>query len=69
MAREIPTGSSIGIIANPAAGRDIRRLVAQASVFPIAEKRNMITRIFSALGAVGVGTCYLIPTRAASPPG
>ena len=61
MAREIPNGASIGIIANPAAGRDIRRLVAQASVFPIAEKRNMITRIFSALGAVGVGTCYLIP--------
>ena len=61
MAREIPNGASIGIIANPAAGRDIRRLVAQASVFPIAEKRNMITRIFSALGAVGVDTCYLIP--------
>ena len=61
MAREISDGASIGIIANPAAGRDIRRLVAQASVFPIAEKRNMITRIFSALGAVGVGTCYLIP--------
>ena len=61
MAREIPSGSSIGIVANPAAGRDIRRLVAQASVFPIAEKRNMITRIFSALGAVGVSTCYMIP--------
>ena len=61
MAREIPSDSSVGIIANPAAGRDIRRLVAQASVFPIAEKRNMITRIFSALGAVGVSTCYMIP--------
>ncbi len=61
MAREISDGASIGIIANPAAGRDIRRLVAQASVFPIAEKRNMITRIFSALGAVGVSTCYMIP--------
>ncbi len=54
-------GPAIGIIANPAAGRDIRRLVAQASVFPIAEKRNMITRLFSALGAVGVRTCYMIP--------
>ena len=30
-------------------------------MFPIAEKRNMITRIFSALGAVGVDTCYMIP--------
>ena len=61
MARKTRSGASIGIIANPAAGRDIRRLVAQASVFPIAEKRNMITRIFSALGAVGVDTCYMIP--------
>ncbi len=54
-------GAAVGIVANPASGRDIRRLVAQASVFPIAEKRNMITRIFSALGAVGVRTCYMAP--------
>ena len=59
---EAPSGgSAVGIIANPAAGRDIRRLVAQASVFPIAEKRNMITRVFSALGAVGVSTCWMVP--------
>lgn len=51
---------SIGILANPAAGRDIRRLVAQASVFPIAEKRNMITRLFSSLGMLGVGTVYMM---------
>ena len=61
MAETVRSGAAVGIIANPAAGRDIRRLVAQASVFPIAEKRNMITRIFSALGAVGVSTCYMIP--------
>ena len=61
MARKTRSRAAVGIIANPAAGRDIRRLVAQASVFPIAEKRNMITRIFSALGAVGVSTCYMIP--------
>ena len=61
MAAEARNGAAVGIVANPAAGRDIRRLVAQASVFPIAEKRNMITRIFSALGAVGVSTCYMIP--------
>ena len=53
--------SSVGIIANPAAGRDIRRLVAQASVFPISEKRNMITRIFSALGMLDVETVYMMP--------
>jgi len=54
-------GPSVGILANPAAGRDIRRLVAQASVFPIAEKRNMITRLFSGLGAGGVKTVYMMP--------
>ena len=51
---------SVGILANPAAGRDIRRLVAQASVFPIAEKRNMITRLFSALGMLGVAKVYMM---------
>lgn len=54
-------GPAVGILANPAAGRDIRRLVAQASVFPIAEKRNMITRLFSALSATGVDTVYMMP--------
>ena len=52
---------SVGILANPAAGRDIRRLVAQASVFPIAEKCNMITRILSGLGACGVEEVYMMP--------
>ena len=37
--------TTVGIIANPASGRDIRRLVACASVFPVAEKCNMITRL------------------------
>ncbi len=55
--------ASVGILANPAAGRDIRRLVAQASVFPIAEKRNMITRLFSSLGGLGVGTVYMMPDK------
>ncbi len=54
---------SVGILANPAAGRDIRRLVAQASVFPISEKRNMIARLFTALGSLGVGTVYMMVDR------
>jgi predicted polyphosphate/ATP-dependent NAD kinase len=53
--------SAVGILANPASGRDIRRLVAQASVFPLAEKCRMITRMLSALGAVGVGRVFLMP--------
>ena len=43
-----------GIVANPLSGRDIRRLVTQASVFPTAEKANMIQRMLTALEAVGV---------------
>ncbi|MHC8506628.1 ATP-NAD kinase family protein [Pseudonocardia artemisiae] len=35
-------------------GRDIRRLVAQASVFPNAEKTNMALRLISAAAATGV---------------
>ncbi|WP_329428161.1 hypothetical protein OG339_01800 [Streptosporangium sp. NBC_01495] len=31
-----------GVIANPMSGRDIRRLVASASVFPNAEKAGMV---------------------------
>jgi predicted polyphosphate/ATP-dependent NAD kinase len=44
----------VGVVANPLSGRDIRRLVTQASVFPTAEKANMIQRMLAALGAVGV---------------
>lgn len=57
--RVVPTlplapGSTLGIVANPMSGRDIRRLVAQASVFPNAEKTNMVLRLLGAAGAVGV---------------
>jgi predicted polyphosphate/ATP-dependent NAD kinase len=43
----------VGVVANPLSGRDIRRLVTQASVFPTAEKANMIQRMLTAFGAVG----------------
>jgi predicted polyphosphate/ATP-dependent NAD kinase len=47
-------GSTVGIVANPMSGRDIRRLVARASVFPNAEKANMVIRLIAAAGALGV---------------
>jgi predicted polyphosphate/ATP-dependent NAD kinase len=47
-------GSSIGVVANPMSGRDIRRLVAHASVFPNAEKTSMTLRLIAAAGAAGV---------------
>jgi hypothetical protein len=43
----------IGVIANPASGKDIRRLVAHASVFDNQEKRNILRR--AVLGAVAAG--------------
>jgi hypothetical protein len=40
----------VGVVANPLSGRDIRRLVTQASVFPTAEKANMIQRMLEPHG-------------------
>ena len=56
-----PGEVTVGIIANPASGRDIRRLVASASVFPVAEKCNMINRLLGALNATGVSRVVLMP--------
>jgi predicted polyphosphate/ATP-dependent NAD kinase len=56
---DVTSGSVLGIVANPMSGRDIRRLVAQASVFPNAEKTNMALRLISAAGALGVGTVLM----------
>lgn len=47
-------GSAIGIIPNPMSGRDIRRIVSQASVFPNTEKASMVLRILRSAGALGV---------------
>src|SRR5664279_2843751 len=47
-------GSAIGIIPNPMSGRDIRRIVSQASVFPNTEKASMVLRILRAVGTLGV---------------
>lgn len=54
----------VGIIANPASGRDIRRLVARGRVFTIAEKCSIITRLVSALEVTGVTSVLMIPDRA-----
>src|ERR1700683_2463156 len=51
----------LGGVANPLSGRDIRRLVTQASVFPTAEKASMIQRMLTAFEAVGVHRVLLSP--------
>ncbi|MEW6636602.1 MAG: NAD(+)/NADH kinase, partial [Actinomycetota bacterium] len=52
---------TVGVIANPASGRDIRRLVAGASVFDNSEKGNMVYRFMVGLGAVGVERLLMMP--------
>ncbi len=51
----------VGIIANPASGKDIRRLVAHASVFDNNEKINIIQRVLLALDAIGVQQVRFMP--------
>ncbi len=53
--------SCVGIIANPASGKDIRRLVAHASVFDNNEKTNILQRVLLALDAVGVEQALIMP--------
>jgi predicted polyphosphate/ATP-dependent NAD kinase len=57
----VPGAVTVGIVANPASGRDIRRLVAGASVFDNAEKGNMVYRLMVGLAAVGVGRVLMMP--------
>jgi predicted polyphosphate/ATP-dependent NAD kinase len=52
---------TVGVIANPASGRDIRRLVAGASVFGNADKAGMVFRLLAGLGAAGVGCVLMLP--------
>lgn len=49
------------MIANPASGRDVRRLVAGASVFDNAEKGHMVYRLMVGLAATGVERVLMMP--------
>lgn len=50
----------MGIIANPASGKDIRRLVAFGSAFDNQEKVRIVRRLLLGLEAVGVKqVCYM----------
>jgi hypothetical protein len=51
----------VGIIANPASGRDIRRLVAQGTVFDNNEKTAIVRRILLGLDAVGIRRVAYMP--------
>jgi hypothetical protein len=53
--------SLVGLIANPAASKDIRRLVAQGRVVPDWEKVNILRRVMLGLQAVGIGKVLAMP--------
>jgi predicted polyphosphate/ATP-dependent NAD kinase len=53
--------SFVGIIANPASGRDIRRLVAHGTVFDNNEKTAIIRRVLVGLAAVGITRVVYMP--------
>ena len=52
---------TVGIIANPASGKDIRRLVAHGSVFDNEEKVSIVRRVLLGLEAVGVERVWIMP--------
>ncbi len=51
----------VGIIANPASGKDIRRLVAHGSTFDNNEKINIVRRVLLGLAAAGVSEVAYLP--------
>ena len=53
--------STVGIIANPASGKDIRRLVAHGSVFDNQEKVSIVRRVLLGLQATGVEQVIFMP--------
>ncbi|HEY5555935.1 ATP-NAD kinase family protein [Acetobacterium sp.] len=53
--------ASIGIIANPASGKDIRRLVSHATVIDNNEKINIVERIILGAQECGVNKVYIMP--------
>jgi predicted polyphosphate/ATP-dependent NAD kinase len=52
---------TVGIIANPASGRDVRRFVAHSTVFDNAEKSAIVRRALLGLEAVGITRVAYMP--------
>ena len=51
----------VGVVANPASGRDVRRLVSGASVFDNAEKARMVARFVAGMAITGERRILLMP--------
>ncbi len=55
------TDAIVGVIANPAAGKDIRRIVSQGRFISNQEKVNTLTRVVAGLEAAGVRRVVFMP--------
>jgi predicted polyphosphate/ATP-dependent NAD kinase len=55
--------SSVGIIVNPASGKDIRRIVAQGWVVTNQEKTAITCRLLRGLEAAGIEQVWCMPER------
>jgi predicted polyphosphate/ATP-dependent NAD kinase len=51
----------VGIIANPASGKDIRRLIACGTVVTNQEKINIIIRMLKSMDALGIEQVFIMP--------
>ena len=52
---------TVGIIANPASARDIRRVVANATGLQIADRANIVLRVLAALASCGIEHVLMMP--------
>lgn len=53
--------ASVGIIANPASGKDIRRLVSKAWVISNQKKVNIVCSVLVGLHSTGIKKVYVMP--------
>jgi len=57
----MPRNPVIGLVVNPQAGRDIRRLIAYASVFDNSEKMNIVRKLVMTLLDFGINRYLVMP--------
>lgn len=59
----VPNEPCVGIVANPASARDIRRLVADASAHTAHDKVNILKRVMAGLGRAGIDRAISMTDR------
>ena len=57
------TAAPVGVVANPVAATDIRRVTANAASMPVADRANAVLRVMAALGACGVPRVLMMPEK------